>query len=1856
MAKNNTATGSVLTIPEDLLTKLNVADEKIKALQNTSKNAAKSIPLDFKAMADGLQPLISKLGATAEIVATISKAMNGLDSKTKGLTLGSKKESTTSVNSTADAMTKLNKSLDENQVKWSKVSKEIQEAEKRMAQIRSFNAKHETNLANINSGKGGVVSKADMDKYVQLKVEYDQLLQKTTALRNEQKQLGAAMANTAKQMSQIDSAKSIANPSFSEVASQTKYKDTMAKMREYYKELDKQAKEAEKAAKRKEKADAAAAAKAIKEAEKVAKEKERLEKRNIYNYNTSYKGSMEYAQAARSATQYTEAIKFLTKARNDLNTSDAQYGKKLRELNAAITEMNRKKQQAIAGAGQLRNAHRGLMDTAGQLQRQFALMFSVSQVWGYIKSIAEVRGEFELQQRSLQAIIQNKAKADEVFNKTVALAVQSPFRIKELVSYTKQLAAYRIQTDELYETTKRLADVSAGLGVDMQRLILAYGQVKAAAYLRGTEVRQFTEAGINMYGELQAYFKEVKGEAYTTAQIVDMISKRMVTFEDVEQVFRRITDKGGIFYNMQAIQAETLQGKISNLKDSLDVFLNEMGKNTEGVLKGAINATTWMLRNFEGILVVARALLPVLIAIKVQSMITAASMGSIMAGTALTQGYSVTSALLPTLKAIVEAFKNIGTTFKGLFTTGAGVVGLLVAVAGALLEATKAVWEYYDALDKIESKYVKSISSLWELKNAADSEREALEKLIKVMNDVGFDLDTNIGGLTDEQVSSRFERLESQYKAFLRRQLAYEKEYIKNSSIIGRNWEKAWEDYEWYHGILSTVATKVIGASIYDKLTNWDDAAEDLNDYKDAYEDLIIDAKNLETAIERVHAAAEEGKLSALSNYLVPQLKQNKGETDIDYYMRVYDILQMIKKNQPKGSDFVASITDILDSAKDKIEDYKESLAEVQKEFAPQIADWAARYDSLIKKGLSAQKAAKEITVDIDAFAAAQELDEVKKYALYESGEWRIALRFVADDLKVQAWSFRKQLQEYFNKNQINANIGFSLNFDKSDYSKGIEEVLKSKKELETEIQNIERLVDGTLLDRQGVVKALDWDKTFGQQIERISKEEYLKALKNELKNLGGGMIDLSDKKKDERKQLEIYEERIKLLKDMQKEYEKLTQIMSKEEALQKVMLLYNDEMARTGLSGITSLDKQSVADKVKELAKLVKDFSKKGSANRDANSLQLEIDTDAATKDIEKIKSTVEEKLKQWDIVESLKTEGFDNDIITALFPDAPTSANAIAEYITSAFTGKNGEKYIKAREELEKKVGEKVLQQNEETVQEIIKTYGKALSEVLKVENWYADEQSKILTTIPKGMQQGLLDNLNNEYNKRLDRAKWKDFSQTEDFVKLFDNLDYATNASIDNMVDALEKMKGKMKGLDAETLEQVLAKLQELRKIQLERNPIKTLAKSFKDLKKATNGDERQKALMGISESLGGMKNKVDEINSAFGSFSSMMEGFGVKIAPEVEQAMSGVSQALGGATQFAEAYAKKDPVGMIAGGLETISGIGNTLSAFFGGNDDAKLQREIEGHQKDIERLQRAYDQLKESMDNAWNINRLVDYQNEAIKTIEAQNASLQAMIKAEEDKKETDHDAIEEWQNQIEDNLKLIKEIEGELVEQLGGFGSEQNFKSAAEAFSSAWIDAFNNTEDTLMALKKTMDDYFDNMLKKQLMQRASDKYLHPILEKFDAMFAEGSEGGAGGSEVTSSEIEAVKKLREEQLKGFDEYAHQLMEILGIKPSGSSELSKLQQGIQSITETTGQALESLLNSMRFYVSQQATDVSAIRSILTERLGTITGQSQESPVVSAIENQTAVIREIRGMFSDVFRYGHPKGGAGIKIFMD
>lgn len=234
-----------------------------------------------------------------------------------------------------------------------------------------------------------------------------------------------------------------------------------------------------------------------------------------------------------------------------------------------------------------------------QLSNQLGAYFSIYMAGSFVKELAKVSGEFEKQRLSLAAILQNKEAADKIFGQIKDLAVYSPFNFKELTDYAKQLSAFSIPTDELFDTMKRLADISAGLGVDMRRIILAYGQVRSAAVLRGQELRQFTEAGIPLVDELAKKFTKLNGEVVSTGEVFDKISNREVPFQMIKEIFTEMTSEGGKFYQMQEVQATSLAGMISNLRDAYDIMLDSIGEANRGMLKGFVGGLVEVMDNWE---------------------------------------------------------------------------------------------------------------------------------------------------------------------------------------------------------------------------------------------------------------------------------------------------------------------------------------------------------------------------------------------------------------------------------------------------------------------------------------------------------------------------------------------------------------------------------------------------------------------------------------------------------------------------------------------------------------------------------------------------------------------------------------------------------------------------------------------------------------------------------------------------------------------------------------------------------------------------------------------------------------------------------------------------------------------------------------------------------------------------------------------------------------------------------------------------------------------------------------------------------------------------------------------------------
>lgn len=381
---------------------------------------------------------------------------------------------------------------------------------------------------------------------------------------------------------------------------------------------------------------------------------------------------------------------------------------------------------------------------AGKLKNQIANVYSIYTLERFVRGLYTIGGEFQKQRIALTSILGDSMKAETIFNRIKDLAVVSPFQFKELASYAKQLSAYSIPYEELYDTTKRLADISAGVGVDMGRIILAYGQVRSAAFLRGQELRQFTEAGIPLVDELAKRFTKLTGVVTSAGDVFDKISRKEVSFGMVKDVLWELTDEGGKFYNMQEALAESLAGKWSNLQDAWDVMMADIAESNSGVLSDSLELLTDLMKHWEAVTDILGILVGIygsyktaVIAVNIAQKSSFAISQMQAYYTWLNKGVKVTKAAAVAQWALNSAMKVNPWVFW-ITTLGAIVTTLTVfqEKVETVAEKTKKLnIEFSKNIEKIkeeESKAKGYISRIFDKTNGIDAQRRAYLNLQKI--------------------------------------------------------------------------------------------------------------------------------------------------------------------------------------------------------------------------------------------------------------------------------------------------------------------------------------------------------------------------------------------------------------------------------------------------------------------------------------------------------------------------------------------------------------------------------------------------------------------------------------------------------------------------------------------------------------------------------------------------------------------------------------------------------------------------------------------------------------------------------------------------------------------------------------------------------------------------------------------------------------------------------------------------------------------------------------------------------------------------------------------------------------------
>lgn len=1664
-----------------------------------------------------------------------------------------------------------------------------------------------------------------------------------------------------------------------------------------------------------------------------------INKENEKVRNQTASGALAYAAnlgtAGGPANSYDNrkiAIQNLEAAIKSLNKADATYEQDLKRLTNAHRELVDQQKAVEREMNNMKSNINRLTDLSSVLGKAFSAAFAINYIKGFVEQLVSVRGELELQNTALASMLQSKERADALFDKVAQLSKQSPFSIKQLTTYTKQLSAYQVSYEELYDTMKRLADVSAGLGVDMQRLILAYGQVKAANYLRATEVRQFTEAGINLLGELSKYYTELEGKMVSVADVQERVTRRMVQFEDVKAIFERITDAGGLFYEMQERQAETMYGMWKNVKDRLTLMFNEMGEQYEKPIKNTIRLLGVLMSNYQTLVNVIKYVVLALALYKA---------GIVSAGTETAKFATITgtfgrvkASFQSLVKAMVAGFKSISAALMAnvWLIALAAIIEMISGLINHFKELNKAV-------DEVGKRYADHVGALEKIR----AKYEEVANLTKEANE------------SDEAFATRTYREKM-------KQLEELKELLEDASLglLGTD----------QNGEIKIFDIKDINAENIDDIFN---VSSDV--YQKAQEfgkDLGLQIVKGMNGIEGWFNIFGENLASDANDLSTSLAKLGHGAK-----LQLDTITNELLAEQKPVLEAYASLAE-------EVEDYRKQLAIGQKE-GESDNEWMARRVELISK-LATYTGEYNRLSDFDVFKNYAnytqdlkefnyELDKVFNRMVKANGGWDTLRAEIAEnplafkaaiDQNVNALELNEQVKQMF-KDQLYLKFGIEIEppkqADVADTLTAIQKEVdnaqkgfKVKAVEPAELKNIKQYIDlANLLQKK--IKGLreEEQKLLGMKGANVASE--LQGVQDQIAAIEALTnifnVNLTTNKQTKSAN-DILKERIDLLQKMSKEYKENLKYMSKDAAQSFTIGAFKDNDIYKALEkmGVVSKDMDLSSDGlIKALEKLEKTTA--------TAKLKKEIQTVIAQLkneeillnlkvSVDDVKKQMDEVFDQYSMGKTMKDLGLDPKFTANMFGFDSLDLNGVqsrldeikAQYIKD--NGELGKEQLKLFEDLQKKVDDLRVKE----LQSQLKTYSKYLkkeySEAVKIKL----EEAKALAEISRLEEAGLDKNVSSqmkkgvreEAKKKDQKNQWEQFQNTDMYVEMFDNLEVVSTTALENMRKKLEELQTNLNLLDPTQLKEIQSRYNQIQETLISRDGWGKAWADYKkfrdDVKKLnTTEDQEQTNLfnaeteyqnlkdvedilgkilakrqtgVGLAEqtiTYGGIeydtatmtnevigsilddvreqqtaqmniiktsrqnlnlyknqrkttqnlintwKNIVDVFGSVKESAMKVVDAFGViednsptQIFVDMTfQLLEMVSNAvmfdlqLKAATIQAEmlGVAMNAAMGSIGWILLATQAIAEIIASIVGAERKA-FENDMNRRKKEIENLQKAYENLSDAIEETYDLANLKAYNEEARKNLELTIANAEASIalyKARKNGEKKYESEINDLNEAIADAKESLKELDENFTEALGGFSSKSNMKSAAEEFLSTWLDTFKETGDGLTGLEEQMDEFIENAVKKQLLLRLSQQYITPLLKEFDQMFAESS---PMGEIMTKEELEAWKRLYNEYSEAFDEKAKAYMEAIGVTGGTNKEgLDGLTKGIQGVTEDTAEVVAAITESIRFFVA----DTNVLLHNL--ELHIVAPEDMANPWYEQIKSQTNYLRQIRDSIESV-----------------
>lgn len=555
-----------------------------------------------------------------------------------------------------------------------------------------------------------------------------------------------------------------------------------------------------------------------------------------------------------------QKIRKLQEYRGSINILSPNAKNEIKEVDKEIDNLNKKLQQYTNNTKRASDMSNALARSWNYMKNRLAFYFTVGASTQFVNNLIKIRSEYEMNERALGILIGSAEYGTKVFQELSNMALVSPYTLIELSAAAKQLTAYDIAARDVVDTTRRLADMAAAVGIPIERLTYALGQIKAYGYLNSRDARMFANAGIPLVKELSNHYTELEGRMVSIGDIYDRIKKKAIGFEDVMSVITRMTDEGGSFFNFQAKMADTLKVRLANLTLAWNNMLNEIGQSNQGVLVSFIGSLRTLFANWKNI---EKAIYAVASAYGV---VKAAQIAYI----AYTQkvGVAVAAADVAS-KRLLDGFYSLKNGIRALITSPVtwftAVAMLLTSVAINAYEARKAISEFNNKIREGAADNLKNI------KEYLEQYKELRDSLYVYAKDESTGRATQVGtqDINEIEAKKAWEAMREQIELTTQSSDVYLQKLMQISNVS----ERLRQGFK----ILETA--QVVNAAMSETTGNTfrgEDIAEALKDYSKALNQCRDDWGDLTTATERggVAAAEDLAKLTSRSNDLDEAIKR----------------------------------------------------------------------------------------------------------------------------------------------------------------------------------------------------------------------------------------------------------------------------------------------------------------------------------------------------------------------------------------------------------------------------------------------------------------------------------------------------------------------------------------------------------------------------------------------------------------------------------------------------------------------------------------------------------------------------------------------------------------------------------------------------------------------------------------------------------------------------------------------------------------------------------------------------------------------------------------------------------------------